>query len=124
MPASFKICNARTPNTVPVAPVIPTTILISTLLARFLHIRLSALSEHASIVFFAHEFKDFPSWMQSHFEVLGPGRGEDFGVVDRDLVGNRSWIGKPQAFGQMKLIAVDSELIGVEIVRGIQHPFF
>src|SRR5579884_2694312 len=65
-----------------------------------------AFSGFAPVVFFADLLEQLPCRVQLHLKLLGPRRGEDFRIVDGDVVGDRGCIGKPQLFDGVEGVAM------------------
>ena len=86
---------------------------------------LPAVSAWAAIVLFADEFvkPDLrPFRMEFHFEVFGPWLGEDLGIVNRHLIGDRVAVRKPQTLDRMEGVTMHPILSGIGIVVIVQRP--
>src|SRR5439155_17196091 len=84
-----------------------------------------ALSASASVVFFADEFVEAhlrPLGVKLHFEILAPGRSEDFGIVDRHLVGDRVCIDAPQSLDGVEGVGVHAIVRGIDVVGIVKEP--
>src|SRR5688572_32514717 len=85
----------------------------------------AALAAGAAVVLLTHVLEQpvlLPLRLGDDLKLLRPRFREDFGIVDRDRVGDRRRALPPQALDRVQRVAVHAELLPVRVVVIVERP--